>query len=550
MPKRKTTPLKNWIPGADNYENKLKNVPSILEEIEKSPAAASRIVGSKFASAKHSGLLAKDTPSRVHTFEDTPHIELKLAEECNGTTGRDIYGLTKPRRKSKATASREAENVCNGVSDPSEDESLNEKEANSGVDSDGDTSAENEEPIVETRVLRARRPVINNTEDSSDEGSVLSENENEEDEPAQATRRTPRSRKSSQQRWRGGDSNYSNDGMVEEYFSSHHGRGGPTSGHTLSKLSLNNSAVRQTIDTISSSFQDDCQALFQHYKSMFDYWLIQLGNGFNLLLYGVGSKRNVLEEFRNQHLSSSCHIVINGFFPGTTLKHIMSVLTSDLLGHTGSFKSHLEQCQFICSSLCKREDVPSEVFLIIHNIDGPSLRGDKPQTSLSLLAKCPRIHIIASIDHINAPLIWDQIKFGRFNWVWHDCTTFEPYKIETSYENSLLMKHSGSLVLSSLTHVIQSLTPNARKIFELLSRHQLEHNEESSYIGLAFSDLYRLCRENFLVNSDITLRTQLIEFIDHKLIRTRKGPDGTEYLSVPVDNTSLTQFLDKEFDNS
>ena len=548
MPKRKTTPLKNWIPGADNYENKQVNVPPILEEIDKSPAA-SRIVGSKFASAKHSGLLAKDTPNRVHTFEDTPHIALKLVEDCNGklpaTTGRDIYGLTKPRRKSKTAASRGAENVCNGVSEPSEDkESPSEEEAISGVDSDGDNTEGSEEPVVERRVLRARQLVVNT--DSDEE--VVSENEEEDQEPVHVSRSTPRSRKSLRQRWR--DDKDSNDGMVEEYFTSHHGRGGPTSSHTLSKLSLNNSTVRQTIDTMSSPFQEDCLALLQHHQSLFEYWLLQLSSGFNLLLYGVGSKRNLLEEFRNQHLSSSCHLVINGFFPGTTLKHIMSVLTSGLLDHTGSFKSHLEQCQFICSSLCEREDVPSEVFLIIHNIDGPSLRGDKPQTSLSLLAKCPRIHIIASIDHINAPLIWDQIKFGRFNWAWHDCTTFEPYKMETSYENSLLMKHSGSLVLSSMTHVVQSLTPNARKIFELLSRHQLEHNEESSYIGLAFSDLYRLCRENFLVNSDVTLRTQLIEFIDHKLIRTRKGADGTEYLSIPVDNASLTQFLDKEFDNS
>ena len=40
--------------------------------------------------------------------------------------------------------------------------------------------------------------------------------------------------------------------------------------------------------------------------------------------------------------------------------------------------------------------------------------------------------------------------------------------------------------------------------------------------GLAFADLYQKCREAFLVNSDLTLRTQLTEFKDHKLIRTKK----------------------------
>lgn len=39
---------------------------------------------------------------------------------------------------------------------------------------------------------------------------------------------------------------------------------------------------------------------------------------------------------------------------------------------------------------------------------------------------------------------------------------------------------------------------------------------------MSFQDFYQRCREAFLVNSDLTLRTQLTEFRDHKLIRTRK----------------------------
>jgi len=40
--------------------------------------------------------------------------------------------------------------------------------------------------------------------------------------------------------------------------------------------------------------------------------------------------------------------------------------------------------------------------------------------------------------------------------------------------------------------------------------------------GLALPELYLKCREAFLVNSDLTLRTQLTEFKDHKLIKTKK----------------------------
>lgn len=40
--------------------------------------------------------------------------------------------------------------------------------------------------------------------------------------------------------------------------------------------------------------------------------------------------------------------------------------------------------------------------------------------------------------------------------------TFQHYVEETSYENSLLVQQTGALALSSLTHVLRSLTPNAR----------------------------------------------------------------------------------------
>jgi len=69
-------------------------------------------------------------------------------------------------------------------------------------------------------------------------------------------------------------------------------------------------------------------------------------------------------------------------------------------------------------------------------------------------------------------------------------------------------------------------------------------------LGFSFQDFYQQCREAFLVNSDLTLRAQLTEFRDHKLIRTKKGTDGVEYLLIPVDNGTLSDFLEKEEEES
>ena len=54
-----------------------------------------------------------------------------------------------------------------------------------------------------------------------------------------------------------------------------------------------------------------------------------------------------------------------------------------------------------------------------------------------------------------------------------DATSLLPYTEETSYENSMLVRQTADLALSSLKHVFKSLTPNARGIFILLAKNQV-----------------------------------------------------------------------------
>lgn len=62
---------------------------------------------------------------------------------------------------------------------------------------------------------------------------------------------------------------------------------------------------------------------------------------------------------------------------------------------------------------------------------------------------------------------------------------------------------------------------------------------------MLFKDLYRAAREQFLVSSDLALRAQLTEFVDHKLVRTKRAFDGAEYLIVPLDKGLLKQFVEQ-----
>ncbi|XP_069471540.1 origin recognition complex subunit 2 isoform X2 [Ambystoma mexicanum] len=335
--------------------------------------------------------------------------------------------------------------------------------------------------------------------------------------------------------------------LVEEYFEAHSSSKVLTSDRTLQRLrtpKLDQEMLRNLLENASPAFSEELKDLNQKHEGLFYKWMLHLHLGFNIILFGLGSKRNLLEKFRTDLLQDSLHVVINGFFPSITIKSILNSITEEVLDHMGTFRSPMDQLDFIIKAF--RQDSSLELYLIIHNVDSQMLRGDKTQQVLGQLASVPNIHLIASIDHINAPLMWDQSKQSLYNWLWYETTTYSPYLEETSYENSLLVKQSGALALSSLTHVLRSLTPNARGIFRLLGEYQLANQDNPSFPGLSFQDFYQQCREAFLVNSDLTLRAQLTEFKDHKLIRTKKGTDGVEYLSIPVDHGTLTDFLEKD----
>ncbi|CAB4005847.1 origin recognition complex subunit 2-like [Paramuricea clavata] len=347
------------------------------------------------------------------------------------------------------------------------------------------------------------------------------------------------------------DVNNNMEDMLDEYFLAHDEKDCLTSDRTLSSLSTPR-MDQETLSAVLQSRVRDHQVerckLYEEYRTYFPKWAFQLRNGFNLLLHGLGSKRSVIDQFRTTMLSKFVQLVVNGFFPSITIKNILNTITNDILGHDGTFKNMIEQCNFIKNYYQGNER--EELYLTIHNIDGTMLRANTTQTILSLLAQCRSIYLIASIDHIHAPLIWDQSQMGRFNWLWYDVTTFEPYTEETSYENSLLVQQSGSLALSSLIHVFRSLTANAKGVFLLIGNYQLEHSKEGNYAGMSFHDCYTKCREAFLVNSDATLRAQLTEFRDHKLIRSKKGTDGVEYLLIPLDDSILKQFIEDQESNT
>lgn len=167
----------------------------------------------------------------------------------------------------------------------------------------------------------------------------------------------------------------------------------------LKKLSVESS--ESTGFHLSNEHKNKIAELNDSYHHLFDRWLYVLSQNFNIILYGIGSKRLILQHFQNDKLKKMPCIVVNGFFPSLSIKNILDTIVIGLLENT-QVPSNVSEVSTLISTQLIENDL--DLFLIIHNIDGVMLRNAKVQATLASLSQINNIHVIATIDHINAPL--------------------------------------------------------------------------------------------------------------------------------------------------
>ncbi|KAG0172610.1 Origin recognition complex subunit 2 [Apophysomyces sp. BC1034] len=351
----------------------------------------------------------------------------------------------------------------------------------------------------------------------------------------------------------GRDEEQRGDGVdgYERYFQDLHGSS-KTSNNTLSKLAvLEPKEFHDILTAAPKKHKVDCNTLLMMHEQHFSQWFFEMHAGFNLLFYGYGSKRCLLNDFVQSMLTDGPVVVVNGFFPSITIKDILIKILVHALGLTATGQIQ-DQVALVCDYFSRKDRKFDRLYLAIHNIDGMNLRNERTQTALSLLASAPNIHLIGSVDHINSGLLWDNVKSSRFNWIWHDATTFDDYIVETSFENSLLTRTGDIGGARGVRYVLASLTSNARGVFRVLAENQLiemelsgnEHARGNESTGLPYHRYYQLCREQFYVSNDLALRSQLTEFRDHKIINSKRLVDGTEVFYIPLDKSILCSIIE------
>jgi origin recognition complex subunit 2 len=333
----------------------------------------------------------------------------------------------------------------------------------------------------------------------------------------------------------------------EKYFFQNRGGRPKTSNNNLSSLALlDHEEYFSRSRNLKDSHAEDIEYLESIHVSSFNQWQFELSQDFNLCVYGWGSKRSLLMKFadhiyksREEH--SKAHIVVvNGYVHNLTIKEVLNTVASAISSGPQKLGSQpAEMLENLISLL--EEDTEQEITLIIHSLDRLPLRRPTTQTILARLSSHPQIHLIASADHPNFPLLWDSSLRSTYNFLFHDCTTFQPYSAEIDVVDEVheLLGRSGRRVggKEGVSFVLKSLPENAKNLFRVLIGEQLAGMDDNSGAlfnndeddnddepqrgdvrsntepGVEYRVLYQKAVEEFICSNEMNFRTLLKEFV-------------------------------------
>jgi origin recognition complex subunit 2 len=364
----------------------------------------------------------------------------------------------------------------------------------------------------------------------------------------------------------------------ERYFFQN--RSGPphVSNNTLASVKLlTHDKYYEQIRKYRDHHEPEKKYLMKLHARSFLQWQFELCEGFNICLYGWGSKRKLVQKFAEwlypKYNPAPKIVIVNGYTPKLQLRTVLSTLSTAVLGDKNPTRlvgQPNEILDLLLSHLTDHQP-SAPVFVMINSIDAASLRRPASQSLLAKIAAHPSINVVATADTPSFPLMWNNTLRDQFNFVFHDCTTYAPYEAELSVVDDVhdLLGRKGRRIggKEGVGFVLKSLPENARNLYRVLLTEILailtnemddeprdgdgddllatkKGSESEGDVGVDLRLLYQKASEEFICSSEMNFRTLLKEFHDHEMIVSRRDAGGTEVLGVPLGREEMEGVLE------
>ena len=316
----------------------------------------------------------------------------------------------------------------------------------------------------------------------------------------------------------------------------------------------------------------------------FGDWRFLLSTNHSLLIYGAGSKYELIKTFAEIELSREGYILmIDGFddevnsIETAILNLLVQLFLDDqepdsqsavplddgdcpVQGISNPYRSHpvVERAVAISRALAYRAcETLIPIFLVIHNIEG-AFRTAVDQEALAALVTNSKVsngtaslRLVATTDHLDVMSLWDLPVAANFSWIWKQVHTGRPYVREfqmlaaeeskrkkTIKPNRRMEEQQEARVME----VLKTIAPRHGEALQVLARLQWEQMDKHSNKWVGYSPFWNECRKCLVVSKESQLLPLLNELKDHRLVTTKRE-NGSDFLNIPYSNEKIREIL-------
>jgi len=283
----------------------------------------------------------------------------------------------------------------------------------------------------------------------------------------------------------------------------------------------------------------------EHYAA----WIRLLKIGFSVLVHGVGSKKQLLEDFAQEALKplGVVRIHMRAFDARFSLCECLRSLLEQVYPDAprqGTSADALATAVRTAAAVSGSRPL----CLLVHNIESMA---QHHIVVLSNLSASPGIHLIASIDNIWAPLAWDARCQKNFNFCRQEAHTSLGYEVEVTARHprglppwSGLGQDRRRTPKASLSLVLRSLTNNHRELVQAMAERQLESDSQT---GISMSALLKITNDRMIAATVPKLKSLLNELRDHEVVVQRgcsSAVTAQVLFYLPFDEKTLERLAD------
>lgn len=346
---------------------------------------------------------------------------------------------------------------------------------------------------------------------------------------------------------------------------------------------------------VASKSMDDVEGIEEMIRrGQFRDWRFILSTNHSLMIFGAGSKYNLLNSFANNELNNEgFSLLIDGFEEEVSVERIFDLLVEiffegkepvscdfdtespvsavndiPIVGRSLSPYCHPREPLLVArgrrlSRAYARQALETLVplFLVVHNFDALPNDNISQQALAAFVTQSTvpngvqSIRLIASVDHVDtAATVWnDQRTKQQLAWIGKEVHTYRPYQKELvliqraqtrdslyqSEQHRIRKEEQAARVLE----VLQSIAPRHAEVVQILARLQIgDGNGHSDNKWVEYAVFRDACKKNYVVKRESELQPYLRELQDHRLIQFEKD-EQSERLRIPYSVEKLHEII-------